>query len=280
MKRSEAIKHILNDIRDDVDIEVVDAKVVRRIMMAYEDLLMYIVATNDNYQLGQLGKLEGVTKHPWRITRYWSQFTAVEEKHGYSDAKMGTPKITWTKDATNVLHIPASEFYAMPEHRYTTKARKYRQDAGLPEIPEFMGLSEEKILEIMEKADKEDENPLENKKNRAVRRRCAATDQAKLEFRQQQLIEEDYQEQLALGIPEDHCVRHTFEEVMKKKEELWSHWREDVDRRRTKRHTKEMTAAKKQAERAELIERHNSIDIDIDELDIPENDNEVFDIDD
>ena len=38
MKRSEAIKHILNDIRDDVDIEVVDAKVVRRIMMAYEDL--------------------------------------------------------------------------------------------------------------------------------------------------------------------------------------------------------------------------------------------------
>ena len=83
-----------------------------------------------------------------------------------------------------------------------------------------------------------------------------------------------------MGIPEDHCVRHTFEEVMKKKEELWSHWREDVDRRRTKRHTKEMTAAKKQAERAELIERHNSIDIDIDELDIPENDNEVFDIDD
>ena len=41
-----------------------------------------------------------------------------------------------------------------------------------------------------------------------------------------------------------------------------------------------MTADKKQAERAELIERHNSIDIDIDELDIPENDNEVFDIDD
>jgi len=53
--------------------------------------------------------------------------------------------IKFSREAKNCDRVYANEFFAWPENRYTSLARKYRQDVGEPEIPEYEGLPEEKI---------------------------------------------------------------------------------------------------------------------------------------
>ena len=42
--------------------------------------------------------------------------------------------------------IKPQEFFEEDGHKYTTAAKVFRKDAGLPEIPEYEGLTEEQKM--------------------------------------------------------------------------------------------------------------------------------------
>jgi hypothetical protein len=105
------------------------------------------------------GSIYGTTKPSHKITGYVSMLPEIRKQKAWSSAFLGYPMIKFSREAKNCDRVYANEFFAWPENRYTSLARKYRQDVGDPEIPEYEGLSEEKIQELCQKADEEKKGP-------------------------------------------------------------------------------------------------------------------------
>ena len=111
------------------------------------------IASNDGYRY-VWGTVYGISKPPEKVRGNFSEIKSIVDNHGYSTWKDGYPQIQWSR-VSKVYEIkPPEDYFALEENRYTTAARRFRKDAGLPEIPEYENLPEEKILEFCEKADK------------------------------------------------------------------------------------------------------------------------------
>ena len=133
--------------------------VVAAVIAEEENLVYEIMATCDSIRY-IWGTISGVEKAPRRIGGMYREIDAVKKNSGWSNWKQGYPQVKWTKVSKVCDSRPPSEYFEQVEKRYTTMARTFRKEAGLPEIPEYDGLSEEKIQEICQKADDAELNSL------------------------------------------------------------------------------------------------------------------------
>lgn len=78
------------------------------------------------------------------------------------------PKCTFSRIAKSYEACPPSEYFEDPDHRYTSLARQWRKDSGVPEIPEYAGLSEKQIKKYCQKADEKELMKLGKHKRRQV----------------------------------------------------------------------------------------------------------------
>jgi len=151
MTRPELVKHIRERLKVEYELEA-SRELVNAILSIEEDEIYTIVALNDNFKY-LWGTISGVSKPPKKVAGKFSEIKSVKDNFGYSTWKDGYPKIKWS----NIMKVydihPPEDYFALPENRYTTEARIFRQDAGLPEIPEYENLSEAKIQEYCKRAD-------------------------------------------------------------------------------------------------------------------------------
>ena len=132
---------------------------VAAVIAEEENLVYEIMATCDSIRY-IWGTISGVERVPRRIGGMYREIDAVKKNFGWSNWKQGYPNVKWTKVAKVCDVRPPAEYFEQTEKRYTTMARTFRKEAGLPEIPEYEGLSEEKIQEICKKADEVELNSL------------------------------------------------------------------------------------------------------------------------
>ena len=132
---------------------------VAAVIAEEENLVYEIMATCDSIRY-IWGTISGIEKAPRRIGGMYREIDAVKKNFGWSNWKQGYPNVKWTKVSKVCDVRPPAEYFEQTEKRYTTMARVFRKEAGLPEIPEYDGLSEEKIQEICKKADEVELNSL------------------------------------------------------------------------------------------------------------------------
>ena len=132
---------------------------VAAVIAEEENLVYEIMATCDSIRY-IWGTISGVEKAPRRIGGMYREIEAVKKNSGWSNWKQGYPQVKWTKVSKVCDSRPPAEYFEQAEKRYTTMARTFRKEAGLPEIPEYKGLSEEKIQEICKRADEVELNSL------------------------------------------------------------------------------------------------------------------------
>lgn len=132
---------------------------VAAVIAEEENLVYEIMATCDSIRY-IWGTISGIEKAPRRIGGMYREIDAVKKNFGWSNWKQGYPNVKWTKVSKVCDVRPPAEYFEQTEKRYTTMARTFRKEAGLPEIPEYEGLSEEKIQEICKKADEVELNSL------------------------------------------------------------------------------------------------------------------------
>lgn len=214
MKRSEFFKEIAKRTG-------IHEKKVKEIIEESESLILEIFATND-YLYTAYGKLEGVVVPPQKVQGFYAVLDRVVSRNGWSCAKSGKPKITFNKKATLTYRIAPDIFFNSPEERLTTLARIYRQDVGLPEIPEYEGLPEDKIQELCKRIDKEKGRALT--KSQLKRKEANRLHREKYKLtREALMVEMDLQRQRDLGIEEDQLIRRTPEDI---KREVMLQWAE------------------------------------------------------
>lgn len=137
----------------------ISKETVAAVIAEEENLVYEIMATCDSIRY-IWGTVSGIEKAPRRVGGMYRELDAIKKNSGWSNWKQGYPQIKWTKVAKVCDSRPPAEYFEQPEKRYTSMARTFRKEAGLPEIPEYEGLSEEKILEICKKADEVELNSL------------------------------------------------------------------------------------------------------------------------
>ena len=188
-----------------------DKETVENVIESLEYKVMDAIATEDQIDF-VFGSIYGMTKPSHKITGYVSMLPEIQKQKAWSSAFLGYPMIKFSKEAKKCDRVYANEFFAWPENRYTSLAREYRQDVGDPEIPEYEGLSEEKIEELCKKADAEKIGPLSQKgKARYVRNeRLRKRDQ---EARELLLRKRDLDAQRAAGVAEEDLVHRSLEEI-------------------------------------------------------------------
>ena len=121
--------------------------VVAAVIAEEENLVYEIMATCDSIKY-IWGTISGIEKPPRRIGGMYREIEAVKKNSGWSNWKKGYPSVKWSKVSKVCDNYPPQEYFELPEKRYTTMARTFRKEAGLPEIPEYEGLTEKKIQEI------------------------------------------------------------------------------------------------------------------------------------
>lgn len=134
-------------------------KTVQQVIEAEENLIYEIIATCDSFKY-VWGTISGIEKPPRRIGGKYREKIGVKRNFGWSFWKFGYPQIKWSASAKDCEVKHPQEYFELTEKRYTTMARTFRKDGGLPEIPEYQNLSEEKIKEICQKADEVELNSL------------------------------------------------------------------------------------------------------------------------
>ena len=131
----------------------VDLDTAMALYEAHEDLVMEIIATEDEIKF-TWGRIFGFFKEPQKIHGMFAELPSVKARDGWSLAKSGMPGIEWSKEAKQYTPIDPTELYCeWNEAKFTSRARSYRKDRNLPEIPEYDGLPEKMIVSLMEKAD-------------------------------------------------------------------------------------------------------------------------------
>lgn len=187
---------------------------------SFEDLIMQHIALEDVMSFS-FGKIWGYTKEPKKVTGFYSVLKNLQERDGWTVAKSGTPDIEWSPEALYYTVTDPTIFYEWPETRYTTKARAYRKDRGLPEIPEYEGLSEEEITFLCEKADAQTYGVKSKYEIMVENRRKRRNEKIKLMGSEDYIKKMDRELQLKKGIKEEDLVEHTHDEVIKMLEEEW-----------------------------------------------------------
>lgn len=158
LTRTELIKNIRQRLKDEYEIEV-DKEVVSAVLNIEEDEVYMAVARNLAIKY-LWGIIYGTEAPPRRLAGSVLRNKSVLDNNKYSHWKVGVPKIKWSKAMLECEERDAGEYFELKEHRYTSAARMYRKAFGLPEIPEYDGLSDEKITELCKKADEIEFNSL------------------------------------------------------------------------------------------------------------------------
>ena len=199
-----------------------DYEIAKKAFDAYNNLILQHMALEDWIHL-PFGTVGGYTKEPKKITGYYSVLQSLQDptRKGWTVAKSGFPFIIWSKEAefSTVTH-PGIYYTEWVPQKYTTKAYYFRKELGYKEIPEYEGLSEEKILEICAKADiqlygkktKKEKKSDEVKKEKLERRR-------KIESEKE--IRYDIEKQLKAGKSKEEIVVKTYEQILEEKYNEW-----------------------------------------------------------
>lgn len=153
MTRQQMNKEIRLRLKEDEGV-VLDRETVDKFLDIEEDIIYEIIATCDQYKF-LWGTISGYEKFPYKITGKHSELNSVKLNGGYSNWKIGMPKISWSNLAKMCDMKKPEEYFTQPWVKYTSFARKYRKDAGKDEIDEYKDLSEEKIQELCQKADEQ-----------------------------------------------------------------------------------------------------------------------------
>ena len=131
----------------------IDLKTAMALFEEHENLVMEVIATEDSINFSW-GKIFGYFREPRKVHGYYAEKEGVKARGGWSLAKSGLPGIEWSFDAKTFTPVDPVELYCeWEEAKYTTKAREFRKDRGLPEIAEYDGLPEDMILTLCAKAD-------------------------------------------------------------------------------------------------------------------------------
>ena len=167
---------------------------IYQILKAEEDVIFEVIASCDEFKYSW-GKVRGIEKAPEKITGMFAEFDSVRAIGGWSNWKIGLPEIEWSKQALDYELHPPSVYFSLPANKYTTNARKFRQENKLPEIPEYQKLSEDKIKQMCKKADLIHKKP-EEQLSKRKRLRKANLEKGKKEWmliRRKYWIENDIQ---------------------------------------------------------------------------------------
>lgn len=191
---------------------------VRKVIDAFEDAIMEIIATEDFIELS-FAKIEGYTKPPRKITGSYAGMKQFQANGNWSIAKVGFPKCTFTKEAKDYLVMDTKKYFEMPEHRYTTNAYRFRKDNNLEEIPEYKDLPQEKIDELCDKADLI-EAGIKTKGQLGDYRHKKQLSQNGKKNNRNSLVLEDIKKQLESGVPKDQIVFRDPEELIKEYNEM------------------------------------------------------------
>ena len=153
LTRQELVRNIQTRLNEEKGIKLKQEE-IKAILELEEDEIYMCMASNDSmkYVWGTIG---GKIKPPKKAGAWVADTQTVRKNAGWTRAKSGYPYIEWSNAAKICDCISPQEYFEMIENRYGCEAREFRHMAGLPEIPEYQGLSEEKITQLTRKFDKE-----------------------------------------------------------------------------------------------------------------------------
>lgn len=120
-------------------------QLVKHILEQEEDIVYECIALEDSLTY-IWGKIGGTQRWPRRIGGPFAENETVRKNFGWSTFKRGVPTVKWSDQALLCDEIKPQEFFEEDGHKYTTAAKVFRKDAGLPEIPEYEGLTEEQKM--------------------------------------------------------------------------------------------------------------------------------------
>ncbi len=199
----------------------VDLKTAMAMFEAHEDLVMEIIATEDHICFSW-AKIFGYFKEPRKMNSYMiNQNQTLKINGGWALAKSGMPGIEWTDEAKAYTPVNPTEFFCeWDEVKFTTKAREYRKDRNLPEIPEYDGLPENMIESLMKKADekrygkKTKKQIQEEARDRLIRARNSV---ARYHIIRLEWIEE----QVRHGIPREEAEKVKLAKILEDRRKEW-----------------------------------------------------------
>ena len=151
MKRTQLVSLIKARLKEEYGVDLI-RDIIAEILRIEEEEIYSLIALNGVFHY-KWGTIAGETKPPVKLYGPSTQWKTTKQNHGYTTWKMGVPKITWSTKAKIYDEYPPEEYFDLPEVRYTTQARQFREDAGFPEIPEYKGMPEEEIKKYCAKAD-------------------------------------------------------------------------------------------------------------------------------
>ena len=194
-------------VQEIADLTNLNEKDVAKVIEVYGDVVMQHISMEDHMNLG-FGIVGGKTALPVRKTRSYQTNVPnlTDSEKGYTNAKTGVPYIAWNDELRRGKKIHPSVIYIenVPM-KYTTKAYWYRVECGYPEIPEYEGLPESRILELCAKADEIVFGKMSQKRMREMV--YQEKDKAvRTETKWISLILEDLQRQRERGVSEDDLV--------------------------------------------------------------------------
>lgn len=198
----------------------IERELAEDVFDAFNDIIMEIIATEDYVQL-TWARVEGYCKEPVKIHGYYSETDTAKANRGWSWAKCGFPKITFTNQAKDCTVVSPEEYFNdWIENRYTTKASEFRKDAGLPEIEEYAILTESQIKKVQKLADekrygkKTKKQQLEDARWRQANARSALI---RAHIRKMDYIEQ----KVAEGVPREVAEKVPLAVIMKEDRKEW-----------------------------------------------------------
>lgn len=168
LTKPEMVKRIKQRLKNDYSIEA-SKNLISKILEVFDDEIYMVIAEERCYKF-LWGYIGGKSKPPTKVSGLFAEIKSIKDNYGYSNWKKGYPWVDWA-NVTKIYDIyPPQDYFELPEIRYTTAARTFRKDAGLPEIPEYADLEESKILEYCKKADKINLDKLTSKQRKNKQR--------------------------------------------------------------------------------------------------------------
>lgn len=216
MTRNQLVKSIVEETG-------YDKELVANVIESMEYKVLDAIAIEDEVQFA-FGKFWGETKDPYRVTGFYSTFKKIQDLEGWSQAKLGFPHFKFSRQATYCLKIRPREYFEQPENRYTSLARKFRKDLGIPEIEEYKDLPEEKIEELCKAADVERHGEISSARARFIRRHENWNRKAGMtrkEINDKILVDEDLRKQREQGVAEEDLVIRPADVIREEKQKEW-----------------------------------------------------------
>ena len=200
-----------------------DLNTVKKVTKAFQDKIMDIIAENDCINFS-FGTIRGYIKPSKKIGGFYSVYRTVKKNGGWSMAKSGYPKMDWSSKALMCTEIEPEVFFSLEEYRYTSDAKDFRIDNGLPEIPEFSGLTDEEIDSICESADKrimdDAVKNLTPKKKKDLRRKMRYSNKGK-NYAKERVMWDYWEKQKKRGVPEEVYMSKTYKEIVEENRKEW-----------------------------------------------------------